>query len=238
MVKQANKKYYVYWMRNASCTDEKIHGYVGMTQNPEKRESRHMCETRNTQARRGSQAIPTKVQPDATMEILLEGDLSAALNYERKLRPTPNIGWNKATGGLAHMDGEHEACVYWVRDATCSNHETDGYIGVTTKPKSRMQSHAKNFAKNERVIVGELQIEILFRGSFTDCYNKEQELRETAGIGWNLDCGGFNNRGGAPTKENIANQIKAYASKTPEQKAETQRLAAATRARNKAKAET
>lgn len=74
--------------------------------------------------------------------------------------------------------------VYWLYDDTCSDVLTDGYVGVTEKLETRIKQHRRRFSdKNFNAV-------ILYEGSKEECYSKENELRPTKGIGWNLAIGG------------------------------------------------
>lgn len=76
----------VYWIRNSECKDVKIDGYIGVSQNPERRFKQHL---------KKNERIPK----DAWVEILFEGTRIECFALEEKLRPLKNTGWNRAVGG-------------------------------------------------------------------------------------------------------------------------------------------
>ncbi|MCS3692000.1 plasmid stability protein [Bradyrhizobium elkanii] len=77
--------------------------------------------------------------------------------------------------------------VYWLRDESCVDIATDGYVGVSWNPQERFKAHkrTKRFPDNCRM-------EIVFTGSQPECLQEEIRLRPVAGIGWNLAMGGPN----------------------------------------------
>ena len=76
---------FVYWIYDDSCIDEKLHGYVGVSYNPEKRYKIHIKRNR----------VPNQ----SSMKILFEGTRNECFEFERSMRPTKSIGWNNAIGG-------------------------------------------------------------------------------------------------------------------------------------------
>jgi hypothetical protein len=84
---------FVYWVYDLGCGNETISGYVGVTEDPHRR-FHDLC---------ASGTVPRH----AKMTVLLEGDRTECLAMEKKLRPKRNIGWNKATGGIATAPIKH-----------------------------------------------------------------------------------------------------------------------------------
>lgn len=80
-----DRKYFVYWLRNASCTDVTKDGYVGVSWEPFERLKVHKRKKR--------------FPPDFQMEIIFQGTQPECLLKETELRPFPGIGWNLARGG-------------------------------------------------------------------------------------------------------------------------------------------
>jgi hypothetical protein len=76
---------FVYWIYDDSCIDEKLHGYVGVSYNPEKRYKIHIRRNR----------VPNQ----SSMKILFEGTRNECFEFERSMRPAKSIGWNNAIGG-------------------------------------------------------------------------------------------------------------------------------------------
>jgi hypothetical protein len=73
-------------------------GYIGVTEDPAQR--LHALRTAGT------------VPCHAEMEILFEGSRAECLALEKQLRPRPNIGWNKAAGGVASAPIKHGLAAY------------------------------------------------------------------------------------------------------------------------------
>ena len=81
---------YVYHLRREGMNIEE--GYVGVTNNPRRRFNKHketgqpLCEL-------------LKQHSDIELELLFEGNRKSCFKEEKRLRPTENMGWNKAIGG-------------------------------------------------------------------------------------------------------------------------------------------
>ena len=75
---------FLYWVYDNTCGCEKTSGYVGVTEDPVKRLQNH----------RNSGRVPRDVQ----QIILFEGTREECVKREHKLRPSPNIGWNRKSG--------------------------------------------------------------------------------------------------------------------------------------------
>lgn len=76
----------LYWIYNDDCKDPKSDGYIGITENIEKRFKQHL--SRNE-----------RIPKDAKYKILYEGSREECFNLESEYRPTKCIGWNSAAGG-------------------------------------------------------------------------------------------------------------------------------------------
>lgn len=96
---------FVYWIKHKDHKDMFSEGYIGFTSKTvQSRNKEH-----NISAKSGSfypvhRAI-RKYGDSIVVETLIEGDSDYCLDMERKLRPTPNIGWNISIGGGAPMLG-------------------------------------------------------------------------------------------------------------------------------------
>lgn len=77
----------VYWVFDLTCKKPEIDGYVGITNGDPKR--RHSAHVRRGVAPRGS-----------SLRILFEGTREECKTWENRLRPRPDLGWNKAIGGI------------------------------------------------------------------------------------------------------------------------------------------
>jgi len=78
---------FVYWIYDHTCGSEINFGYVGVSEKP----------TRRLFSLRSVGTVPR----DAKQIILFEGTRPECLAREKKLRPRPNIGWNRNTRGDA-----------------------------------------------------------------------------------------------------------------------------------------
>lgn len=88
--------YSVYWIRKKTHCDEKTEGYIGISNNPQRRFEEHKNSTRYSIV---SNAIK-KHDGDIVYDILHENiTIEEAKNIEKKLRPYKEIGWNIAEGG-------------------------------------------------------------------------------------------------------------------------------------------
>lgn len=82
---------------------------------------------------------------------------------------------------------EHK--VYHIR--LCGNEDvSQGYIGVTRNIEARTRSH-----RHSKMLTSDREVVIIYRGTKEDCYNLEEELRPTDGIGWNVGKGGYKTAG-------------------------------------------
>lgn len=66
---------------------------------------------------------------------------------------------------------------------------SDGYIGVASDIKKRLQNHKNKF----KSIWNEIVVEILLIGDKNYCFDLENKLRSKKNIGWNLSRGGYKN---------------------------------------------
>jgi len=83
-------QFLVYWLFDRTCTDPRIHGYIGATSRLSSRLNTH----------RYNRHVPRYFK----WKILFQGSKEECLAYELKLRPNLNIGWNRKKGGYIHTD--------------------------------------------------------------------------------------------------------------------------------------
>ena len=88
-------KYYLYWIHTPEQTDMWSEGYIGVTNNPDRRWKQHS--NYEGSSKRLHNAL--RSHTEAFMEILVVGHRSDILSLERQLRPSELIGWNIVEGG-------------------------------------------------------------------------------------------------------------------------------------------
>lgn len=85
---------YVYWIHLKDQWDPTEDGYIGVSNNPQRRFEEHK-RTKNPMLAEGIK------NPEVIMDILFVGSYECALLRERCFRPRPNMGWNINIGGKA-----------------------------------------------------------------------------------------------------------------------------------------
>jgi len=93
--------YQVYWIHHKDHNDLFTQGYVGVSNNTEKRFAKHKAQTnQNTHINPILTNVVKKHGWDNLLKsIILIGDKKYCLEIEAKLRNTKEIGWNIAPGG-------------------------------------------------------------------------------------------------------------------------------------------
>ena len=95
---------FVYWLRLPEHTDPKTQGYVGVTSRTVNfRFKRHIFDAERGAARCAHLAHALRKYGAAGIicETLCCADFDYCLDLEKRLRPSPSIGWNVGTGGRA-----------------------------------------------------------------------------------------------------------------------------------------
>lgn len=94
---------------------------------------------------------------------------------------------------------EDECCLYWIKTSEMSRIESEGYVGVTTNLKDRLNQHESNLRKYSKYYhkdfrnefkSGNLELLVIDCGKTEDMYYKEFLLRPEKCIGWNYAIGG------------------------------------------------
>ena len=81
---------------------------------------------------------------------------------------------------------EHDTCcLYWVKDDTCRDPATDGYVGLTKHFMSRSRFHLRSGR-----FPSSATVEILFKGTRAECAREENKYRQNVNMGWNRSNGG------------------------------------------------
>lgn len=88
--------YSVYWIAHKDHTDIFSQGYVGVSNNPEKRWNGHRL---SPQKGYFANAINKYGWDSLVKKVVLIGDEKYCLEIEQKLRPAEQIGWNIVAGG-------------------------------------------------------------------------------------------------------------------------------------------
>ena len=96
---------FVYWIHLPNQTNVAIEGYVGIAMNFEQRMSAHKSCAKTGKEQTLYKAIRKYGWDNLVKEIILICDEDYCLEIEKKLRPTPRIGWNIAIGG--EVSGSH-----------------------------------------------------------------------------------------------------------------------------------
>jgi hypothetical protein len=96
-------EYVCYWLNDDTCKDPSVHGYIGCSYRP--RFDRRIRAHRNYyQNYKGAIGVPSH---DFKVNILFVGTKKECIKFQRKLRPTSHIGWNRNYGGchIGHATG-------------------------------------------------------------------------------------------------------------------------------------
>jgi hypothetical protein len=119
------------------------------------------------------------------------------------------------------------AQVYWIRAAHHSDVTSEGYVGVSRNANKRWAyghkwAHAKGRHENPRLSNAitkhgweNLVKTLLVVAEESYCYDLEQKLRPSEGIGWNLAIGGFKPPVSKSRGENYVSPLKGVPRPTP-----------------------
>ena len=108
-----------------------------------------------------------------------------------------------------------KAFLYWIHLQEHTDVATQGYVGVSMDYTKRFAMHMKNCESgvhpNTHLIhaynkygAASMLVDEIFSGDEKECYLRENKLRNTANIGWNVDPGGH--KGPGRIKGSIAQQ--------------------------------
>lgn len=128
---------HVYWIRNAECTDIRFHGYIGVSKDPLKRFKQHL---------RNNSRIPN----NSWLEIIFSGSRHECFKFEESLRPSKNIGWNRAVGGaqgfkkgFVHSDSVKEKMkAAWTKERRLAAAEIRRQQNALTRGQKRPKQSA------------------------------------------------------------------------------------------------
>lgn len=86
----------LYWIRQKEHTDIFSQGYVGVSNNVQRRWSDHAWKAQNAHL---ANAIAKYGWDNLVKEVVLIGETDYCLEIESRLRPSDSIGWNIVAGG-------------------------------------------------------------------------------------------------------------------------------------------
>jgi NUMOD3 motif-containing protein len=131
------KDYVVYWLFDETCKSRKKHGYIGVTCQLKIRISNH----RKRQTRK------------FLYRVIFKGTKEECLAYEKRLRPTINIGWNTAVGGNS---GYLSPQWYEATKASWKNGRVSGMTGKKHSSETirKMKAARHKMEKENRVYRG------------------------------------------------------------------------------------
>ena len=111
----------------------------------------------------------------------------------------------------------NQCYVYWIHLPCHTDIHSQGYVGVSVKPKKRLQEH-KNFTDNAHLsnafkkYSDSIIQTVVFQGDSDSCYRYEEYLRPTKNIGWNINKGGAqppSRKGWVPTSTTLQKRSKS-----------------------------
>lgn len=97
---------FVYWIHLPDQINVAIEGYVGIAMNFEQRMSAHKSCAKTGKEQTLYKAIRKYGWDNLVKDIILISNENYCLEIEKKLRPSPRIGWNIAVGG-GEISGVH-----------------------------------------------------------------------------------------------------------------------------------
>jgi predicted GIY-YIG superfamily endonuclease len=144
-VANGTKAVSVYWLRLPEHTDMFTQGYVGISNNTQKRFSAHKKSKQNPHL---FHAIEKYGFDNLIKQILLISDKTYCLDIEKKLRPEKMIGWNLEAGGgnppsLKNKSSFSKGFVPWNKGLPMSD-ETKAKVSASKKgAKLSVETRAK-----------------------------------------------------------------------------------------------
>lgn len=102
---------------------------------------------------------------------------------------------------MSDLTYEDDTYLYWIKTPEMCDISAEGYVGVTTDVKSRMNQHTCKLRKGDRYYhggfrkhfnLGNLECHVVDCGSELEMYYKEFLLRPEKSTGWNYAVGGEN----------------------------------------------
>src|SRR6056297_3789788 len=112
------QSYYLYWIHRNAQKDLLSEGYIGITNDIDRRFKTHKYKAENGSKLHVHLAI--QKYDDIKFDILCVGDKEYIIELEEKLRPSSNIGWNITKGGNLPKEVTEQMRVGWVTAANKS----------------------------------------------------------------------------------------------------------------------
>lgn len=152
--------YYVYWIHATNHQDPYTEGYVGMSNQPEKRFRAHTTDTSNAGSSKVKEYIEENGVTSVQHTILKEVDtLEEAQQQEYEYRPKSSIGWNLRKGGGVSPDCTGREHTQETKDAiahknrlTKSNRTYDSkFKGVTDRWSEGQKALIGSYHKGKEI---------------------------------------------------------------------------------------
>ena len=140
----------LYWIRHKDHIDMFSQGYVGVSKNTEARWFRHSRYSDNQHLKA---AIKKYGWDNLIKEVVLIGEETYCYDLETKIRPTKQIGWNIAEGGMKPPVSQHRGDNY-VSPLKGKKKETPWMVGrkVSDKEKQLASERRKVKVKYQNII--------------------------------------------------------------------------------------
>lgn len=92
-------KHCVYWIHNIQMSDPTTQGYVGVTNNIQRRVANHLSKLKNEHHENIHFQRAYNIDDELTIDVIFEGSEIECYAKEQELRPERGIGWNINVGG-------------------------------------------------------------------------------------------------------------------------------------------
>jgi group I intron endonuclease len=141
---------FVYWIHLPEQTNVAIEGYVGIAMNFEQRMFAHKSCAKIGKEQTLYKAIRKYGWDNLVKEVILISNENYCLEIEKKLRPTPRIGWNIAVGGDysgAHLKGIKQSEQHLANRKKALIGRVSGMKGKTHSPEAKEKTRQANLGK-------------------------------------------------------------------------------------------
>jgi group I intron endonuclease len=141
---------FVYWIHLPEQTNVAVEGYVGIAMNFEQRMFAHKSCAKIGKEQTLYKAIRKYGWDNLVKEIILISNENYCLEIEKKLRPTPRIGWNIAIGGEAsgsHLKGIKQSEQHLANRRKALVGRVSGMKGKTHSEDAKEKTRQANLGK-------------------------------------------------------------------------------------------